>query len=155
MGNWVEDLVGRDLVEMNRTSSNTYISNSALSHTNPKDMTVNPHVKSMKKEFEKTESMPYSLLFSHGLSQMPSEERFKSTFTNQMKGDTYEKMARPHKELERTKAKNTQKEVSTAYFHSTETRQLSCHQLPGDGVLQKAIGFSEELPRFPKHKTIL
>lgn len=78
LGNWVEDTVGLQLTQQEIPVHKNYMSNTSLSYKDPKDqpplpsMPVNmPTTQELKAKNK--EGMQYSLIFDHGLKEIPPE----------------------------------------------------------------------------------
>jgi hypothetical protein len=78
LGNWVEDTIGADLATQDRSSENIYMSNTNLCYKDPKlqpelpNMPINmPTTQELKAKNK--EGMSYSLIFDHGLKEIPPE----------------------------------------------------------------------------------
>jgi len=81
LGNWVEDKVGLQLTQQELPVYKNYMSNTNLSYQDPKDqpplpsMPVNmPTTQELKAKNK--EGMQYSLIFDHGLKEIPPEVIF-------------------------------------------------------------------------------
>ncbi len=78
LGNWVEDKIGLQLTQQELPVYKNYMSNTNLSYQDPKDqpplpsMPVNmPTTQELKAKNK--EGMQYSLIFDHGLKEIPPE----------------------------------------------------------------------------------
>ena len=78
LGNWVEDKIGLQLTQQEQPVYKNYMSNTNLSYQDPKDqpplpsMPVNmPTTQELKAKNK--EGMQYSLIFDHGLKEIPPE----------------------------------------------------------------------------------
>lgn len=87
LGNWVEDTIGLDLVQKGRHVESNYMSHTSLSYKAPNDqpplpaMPINmPTTEELKAKNK--EGMPYSLIFDHGLKEIPPEVRHIYPFTS-------------------------------------------------------------------------
>lgn len=132
LGNWVEDSFGELLVEQARVNDpSNYMSNTMSCYKAPDDQPEPaqvpgkmPTVAEMK--IKNKEGMPYSLLFPHGLTEFPTEERFK---TNTQSFYTKQQMvyALPEGSLKRLKSKELLQDSNLAFKQSTLQRCANAH----------------------------
>jgi hypothetical protein len=87
LGNWVEDTIGLDMVRTGRVVETHYFTNTGTSYRDPRDqpplpeMPVNmPSTQELKAKNK--EGMPYSLIFDHGLKEIPPEVSHHSHCTH-------------------------------------------------------------------------
>jgi hypothetical protein len=132
LANWVEDSFGEILAQQGRESdSKNYMTNTMACYKAPQDQpeparlpTKMPTVAELK--IKNKEGMPYSLLFPHGMSEFPAEERFK-TNTMSFTIDNNQGYALPEGSLLRQKSKSILQDSNLAYKQSTLQRCANAH----------------------------
>lgn len=82
LGNWVEDTIGLDMVRNGREVHTYYDTNTALSYKDPKEQPPLPNMPinmptTQELKAKNKEGMPYSLIFDHGLKEIPPEVKMK------------------------------------------------------------------------------
>ena len=78
LGNWVEDTIGLDMVRNGREVETHYETNTGLSYRDPKEQPPLPNMPinmptTQELKAKNKEGMPYSLIFDHGLKEIPAE----------------------------------------------------------------------------------
>jgi hypothetical protein len=76
--NWVEDDIGKRLVEKPRKSTNDFQTTQSISYVDPAKRPPPPKISinipsTQELKIKNKDGMPYSMLFDHGLTEIPSE----------------------------------------------------------------------------------
>lgn len=75
------------------------------------------------------EGMSYSLIFNHGIREMPADERFKSMAKLSItKLDNIESFNKPERSLERAKDKKDKEDIDLAFRKQTQARIAAAYQ---------------------------
>lgn len=161
LGNWVEDLVGQDLVAVRRIPQSRFETEYSTQHCDPRDMVRDSTVPEVKLESvevlkaKNKEGMPYSLLFEHNFSDIPTSERYQSTASRQLAMTRAVDSARPARDLERVKAKMIQREIDLAYKRTSESRASIGSHMRSNDAPSHDEHYSEDIPSFPKRCTLV
>mmetsp|Transcript_50378 Transcript_50378/g.87937 ORF Transcript_50378/g.87937 Transcript_50378/m.87937 type:complete len:192 (-) Transcript_50378:102-677(-) len=158
LGNWVEDKVGLQLTQQEQPVYKNYMSNTNLSYQDPKDqpplpsMPVNmPTTQELKAKNK--EGMQYSLIFDHGLKEIPPEERLVTTnMLTIMKRRNDKGDIASEKQLMRARSKKMIQDFKETYSMTTEARYANAHLAFRPDIAPKPMtGRMDPLPKW--HRT--
>jgi hypothetical protein len=92
--------------------------------------------------------LPYVMIFKHGMSDIPVNERFTTMARTSSTEDLKTTYARPEGALKNEKDESTQRDILAARDKTTELRYANGHVPPvkPNSIPHVAIGRSENLP---------
>lgn len=184
IGNWVEDDFGVDIASKNRPGVRHFeteymrLSKSSLMkpESEPSNIPSTAELKSKNKDgnclqrtstiitilFNSSASLffvkglPYGLIFDHGKSAIPTDDRFLTTYKSSSRTDLLASYALPEKALEREKIRKFRRDISLANDKTTETRVAQQHISfnSTSTIPLAAVGRSEDLPFWGRPKSV-
>lgn len=161
LGNWVEDSFGEIIAQEERpVDTKNYMTNTMSCYKAPQDQpeparlpTKMPTVAELK--IRNKGGMPYSLLFPHGITEFPAEDRFK-TNSEQFAIKENAGYALQEGSLLRVKSKKVLEDSTLAYKQSTLQRCANAHikyKVPAAPRID-ITGPIEDLPNWSRNSAL-
>ena len=168
IGNWVEDVIGNDLVQPTRRPFTTLYETAAMNdwiepslqtvRTGPNTAKFSGSVRYLSKEelkIKNKEGMPYDLLFQHGKNgeDIPPNQRYQAQSTLSFAQTQLPKGEDPPVEVrrQREKAKEIKKELEKSYGRTcSEANFANGFAMNSTTLAPRAVtaGESQNLPNF-------
>lgn len=153
LGNWIEDEAGYLNASMSRPGSLQYSTEQSQKYCSlnlrPEPPQLNVKIPTAAELVAKNkEGTPYSLLFNHGISEVPSQERFQTMGKLTLgSSDSIKDFALPERSLEKQKSRRNQKDLDASFKKTTEARSANAFKAEISPIMNaSSTNLSSNLP---------